>query len=161
MAKPRAKTTWTVDPLVGLGPIKLGATRAAVVDLLGKPDGGERGALVYDRLDLRVDLERGKVAEISVATRCRHRIEFAGLDVFAAPRLTVMRALEAAAGKAYEAYGFVILPRIGVATTIQERAKGDRALTIFPKGGWDASMAQDRRDGELAAVSFLKKKATR
>jgi hypothetical protein len=130
----------SIQPKLGLGDIRLGMSETDVTAILGLPEseGTVEGDLeVYYGNDINVCFRDGKAIRIG-ATRRAKGILCDELDIFDASPLLVLQRLEKQAGKAFECYGFIVFPALGIALTgFHDSDIDDKAITVSIDGSWD------------------------
>lgn len=144
--------TLEICPDQGLGDLKFGMTVGEVRSVLGQElDRSVRDEIteIYFENYLNLAFRNDALYRIG-ATRYSSGITYKNTDIFAAEPLSVLKAMEAEAGGAFEMYGFIVFPKLGLSVTgFDDDDVENKAMTISVPEEW-----QSLRD-ELTPISFL------
>ena len=157
---------WQIEPLVGLGPLKFGMTRAevgAILDPIHSVDdfsddylGGKRefrGLYVPVISYTGADVNRITATGFEVGWRVKE-VYLDEFDIFEHPSKDVLQFLEHKSGAALAGLGFVLFDPLGINTSgffdekqgsffdVRGGEQDERNLALFPKGAFDSLLGQ-------------------
>ncbi len=142
-----------IYPAQGLGNLKFGMTISESQIALGQElDRTVRDDVteLYFENYLNLAFRNDGLYRIG-ATRYSKGITYKGIDIFAAEPSSVLKAMEAESGEAFEMYGFIVFLKLGLSLTgFHDDDAENKAVTISVLEEW-----QSLRD-ELTTVSFLR-----
>ncbi|CUX06986.1 hypothetical protein AGR1B_pa0230 [Agrobacterium fabacearum S56] len=144
--------TLEIYPAQGLGNLKFGMTIGESRTILGQElDRSVRDDVTELYFENYLNLAfRNDVLYRIGATRYSSGITYKDMDIFAAEPLSVLKAMEAEAGEAFEMYGFIVFLKLGLSLTgFHDDDQENKAMTISVLEEW-----QSLRD-ELTPISFL------
>jgi hypothetical protein len=126
-------------PYKSVGNVLFGATKADCIAKFGVPEESVLNRegleeLKYSRLIVRIDPSVDQVVEFTLLPFCEGTIE--GIEItWDQSFLSQLCRID---GGPREVFGFIVLPRIGVAVTgIHDDDSTQLAMTVFPKGAFD------------------------
>ena len=128
-----------ITPYESAGPIRLGASEAALTEIFGQPDCiyknilGE-GDYQYPTFSVRLSAKERTVVEVGFAPPTQ--VLLGAVDIFNSP--TAFEELTRADGHPLESDGFIVLLGLGITMTgFHDNDPSDRAVTVFARGRWD------------------------
>lgn len=141
-----------IHPAQGLGNLEFGMTMSEVGSILGQ----EKDRSIRDKVTelyfdnyLNLAFRDGVLFQIG-ATHYTKGITYKNIDVLSAEPLSVLKAMETAAGGAYEMYGFIVFLKLGVSLTgFHDDDLENKAVTVAVLEEWQALR------NELTTISFL------
>ncbi len=141
-----------IIPGEGLGPLRFGMGPIEIERILGnKEDQSEYDDVVelYFSNYMNLSFRNDKLFQIG-ATRRSSGIAYKGMDIFSADPMAVLRALEMDAGGAFESYGFIVFPKMGLSLTgFHDDDLDNKAMALSVLEEWQSS------SDTLKSISFL------
>lgn len=135
-----------ITPYVGPEPIKFGMSEQEIHSLLGPPVRVRRNyldetELVYGDFSVRFGKRGEGVVEVGFLPSASVMLE--GIDLFR--ETDAFRKIVVMSTGAYDCGGFIVMPDLGLTFSgfhdiDVNDTDGDRAITVFVKGRWDAEL---------------------
>lgn len=139
-------------PSKGLGKLNFGMTKAEVRTILGQE---KDRSLIEDMEELYFDnylnlAFRDNLLFQIGAVRHSEGITYKNIDIFESDPISVLRKMETDAGGAFEMYGFIVYPGLGISLTgFHDEDYEQKAVTVAVLEEWESVRT------ELRPISFL------